>query len=194
MTTLAPCAPERDGDGATDAARAAGHQRDLAFELTHRSLLSLADAVSPRPALDGDLPGSPRRAPRSTARSASPARPAPCPRPTSTAAVTPIAASRCTDSSQRTGAVTCAVSSSRTRPASWFGAASTLVTTGPRRRDLDPRQLLGQPLRRRLHQRAMERRAHRQRHHPLGPPLLRGARRPARPRACGQRSPPGRRR
>ena len=35
-----------------------------------------------------------------------------------------------TDSSQRTGAVTCRASSSLTRAASWFGFASTLVTTG----------------------------------------------------------------
>src|SRR5689334_3682880 len=110
------------GDGEADAARAARHQRHLPRHVTH---LSAASALS-RPA--GSSTANPRASSTMRFVSAVKTRPG----PTSTNAVAPSAARRCTHSVQRTGLATCRSSNGTTSPAFRVTLASALRTTGMR--------------------------------------------------------------
>ena len=114
------------------------------------------------------------------------------PGPTSTYVVTPSDARRRTTASHRTGADTCATSASIAARASRFGSASTFATIGTRGSVHRQRAQFGrEPLFGRLHQRAVKRRADRQRNDALGAERLRalaGARHAAR---ASRRSRPG---
>src|SRR5213592_1115337 len=111
-------------DGAPDAARAAGHERDLAGERpAHAASASRARAMpsrSPAGTLTSD----------GAIRLLSPERTRPG--PVSRASVAPSAASARTVSSQRTGAVICLTSRPGSSAAPRTGRASTLLTTGSR--------------------------------------------------------------
>src|SRR3989449_512295 len=108
------------GDGEADPARAAGDDRDLAAQIAH---LTPATALS-RPW--GSSTAKPRASPTMRRVSAVSTRPG----PTSTNAVAPSAARRCTHSVQRTGLATWRRRNGTTSLAARVTPASTLRTTG----------------------------------------------------------------
>ena len=160
---------QRAGDRAADAARRAGHERDLAGQIEH-ARASASTGRSPsrqRAAVD-------RRVRSSTDTVASRwifrTRPLnTVPGPTSTYVVTPSDARRRTTASQRTGDDTCSTSASiadlprraSARRPRWRRSARADRATVSARSSGASRSCG------RLHQRAVERRADRQRHHPL---------------------------
>ena len=104
---------------------------------------------------------------------------------------TPSCSSRVTTSSHRTGDDTWRISASTASAAVRFGSASTLRDDRNRGSLTASAADRRQPVLRRLHQRAVERRAHRQRNRRrFAPTPCAPARRRARPRRHDRRSPP----
>ncbi len=175
---------ERHGDRAADAARRARHDRHLPGQIEHRAplhgprrrakrhIIHARDVVrteAEREPVALSRPDGSSTFASAASRSIFRTRPqSTVPGPTSTYLRTPSDASRRITSSQRTGDDTCRTSASIAAAASRFGSASTLATTGTRGFARRERAQFGrEPLLGRLHQRAVERGAHRQRHHPL---------------------------
>ena len=182
-------APRREGeaDGPADAPPGPGHDRNFPGQVKHVR----TNATKAATALEV------RRRPRCsrTSRPSTIFRPRPVntvPGPTSTYLRTPSDASRRITSSHRTGADTWRTSASMLSAAVRFGSASTLATTGTRgrrrrsARSSGARRVLGG-----LHQRAMERRAHRQRDRAFRAAAPSPARSRAPRRLSSRRSPPG---
>ena len=191
-----------------DAAGRTGDEGDALGEIDH-GRIGGNGSVTEGPA--GDMPARPSRAPAPRrprgprairdwprghhAESCVPARSTPSQDPLQHTRGRRQTQAGVTTSCHRTGAETCATSASIDAPAPWSSAAaSTLAITGTcGSRARERPQFRREPFLGRLHQRAVERRAHRQRHHASArrAPSHARPRGPRRPRAPAITTCPG---